>query len=425
MVTLKVIGLIRYQALKLFLKGVPHTLNRWPHLSRNAMNLVPASLVSKRWDQTLSDLEYGVLHFVAPNGDVRTHTGRRPGPEAHFAIYEWEVLRRAAVGGDIALGEDYIDGAWDTDDLQALFALFLLNIEQLDGYAHGSLINRLGFVLQNSLLRRNSVRGSSRNIRAHYDVGNDFYRLWLDDTMTYSSALYATAQLSLEEAQRRKYGRILSLFNKPRASVLEIGCGWGGFAEQAVAASHDVTALTISPSQHRFASKRLGKAADIRLEDYRKSRGLYDMIVSIEMFEAVGEHYWPRFFETVSQRLRRGGRAIIQTITIRDELFEGYRTRSDFIRHHVFPGGMLPSFRRFREEAEHAGLKALSVFSFGQDYAETLRQWTARLEVRQADVKALGYGEAFLRNWKFYFGICAASFAVERTNVVQIELAHG
>ena len=149
------------------------------------------------------------------------------------------------------------------------------------------------------------------------------------------------------------------------------------------------------------------------------------MIVSIEMFEAVGEHYWPGFFQSVSEQLRRDGRAIIQTITIRDELFEGYRTRSDFIRHHVFPGGMLPCVRRFREEAERAGLKALNVFSFGQDYAETLRQWTARLEARQADVKALGYSEAFFRNWKFYFGICAASFAVERTNVVQIELAHG
>ena len=389
------------------------------------MNLVPASLVSKRWNATLSGLEYGVLHFMTPDGDVRTYKGRRPGPEGHFAIHEWDVLRRAAAGGDIALGEDYIDGAWDTDDVETLFALFLTNIEQLDGYAHGNLINRLGFVLQNSLLRRNSIRGSSQNIRAHYDVGNDFYQLWLDDTMTYSSALYGADRLSLEDAQRRKYGRILNLFNKPRASVLEIGCGWGGFAEQAAGACHDVTALTISPSQHRFATERLGSAADIRLEDYRKSRGLYDMIVSIEMFEAVGEHYWSGFFQSVSEQLRRGGRAIIQTITIRDELFEGYRTRSDFIRHHVFPGGMLPCVRRFREEAERAGLKALNVFSFGQDYAETLRQWTARLEARQADVKALGYSEAFLRNWKFYLGICAASFAVERTNVVQIDLAHG
>ncbi len=185
-----------------------------------------------------------------------------------------------------------------------------------------------------------------------------------------------------------------------------------------------MTGLTISPSQYRYATERLKGAADIRLEDYRMSRGLYDMIVSIEMFEAVGEQYWPQYFRTIAERLRRGGRAVIQTITIRDELFAGYRTRSDFIRHYVFPGGMLPSLKRFREEAERAGLKVAGAFSFGTDYARTLREWSARMQARKDDVIALGHDQRFLRNWEFYLGICAAAFSVARTDVAQIELVN-
>ena len=228
--------------------------------------------------------------------------------------------------------------------------------------------------------------------------------------------------MALEDAQRNKYERILSRFQKRAASVLEIGCGWGGFAERATQESHNVTGLTISPAQHRFALERLKGAADIKLEDYRKSRGLFDMIVSIEMFEAVGERYWPQYFATVAERLKEGGRAVIQTITIRDDLFDAYRTRSDFIRHYVFPGGMLPSLQRFREEAERAGLKVAGVFSFGKDYARTLREWSERMQEKSADIKALGHDERFLRNWEFYLGICAAAFSVERTDVSQVEL---
>ncbi len=389
------------------------------------MTLVPASLVSKRWFETLKHLEFGRLHFTAPSGETTIWTGTKPGPEARFSIHEWEVLARAVARGDIGLGEDYIDGAWETDSIEALFALFLLNLDHFESFAHGNFFNRLSFVATNALVRRNSIAGSARNIRAHYDVGNAFYRLWLDETMTYSSALFGGEDLSLGEAQRRKYARILEKFNRPRASVLEIGCGWGGFAEQAVGAGHEITGLTISPAQHQFAQERLHGAADIRLEDYRKTRGMFDMIASIEMFEAVGERYWPQFFAVVSERLRAGGRAVIQTITIRDEYFAGYRTRSDFIRHYVFPGGMLPSAQRFREEAERAGLKVLSVFSFGQDYARTLRRWGERLIAHEADILALGHDKPFLRNWQFYLGICAATFAIKRTDVVQFELAHG
>ena len=387
------------------------------------MRLVPSSFVEKGWRDALARLEAGRLEFVAPNGEVTFAGGKAPGPHARFHIHDWDVIRRVMARGDIGLGEEFIAGSWETDDVENLISLFLLNLHHLEKFSDGNLVNRLGFVIHNALVRRNSIAGSERNIKAHYDVGNDFYSLWLDKSMTYSSALYQNTD-ALYEAQQNKYDRILSKFDKPRANVLEIGCGWGGFAERAAAADHHVTGLTISPSQHKFATERLGAKAEIRFEDYRKSKGTFDQIVSIEMFEAVGEHYWPQYFATVAERLKQGGRALIQTITIRDELFSGYRSRSDFIRHYVFPGGMLPSLGRFREEAERAGLKFADAFSFGKDYARTLRDWSTRMQEKSTEIMALGHDQRFLRNWQFYLGICAATFSVERTNVVQVELVN-
>lgn len=387
------------------------------------MRLVPSSFVEKGWRDALARLEAGRLEFIAPNGEVTFAGGKTPGPNARFHIHDWDVIRRVMARGDIGLGEEYIAGSWETDNVENLISLFLLNLHHLEKFSDGNLINRLGFVIHNALVRRNSIAGSERNIKAHYDVGNDFYSLWLDKSMTYSSALYQNTD-ALYEAQQNKYDRILSKFDKPRANVLEIGCGWGGFAERAAGADHHVTGLTISPSQHKFATERLGGKADIRFEDYRKSKGTFDQIVSIEMFEAVGEHYWPQYFATVAERLKQGGRAVIQTITIRDELFSGYRSRSDFIRHYVFPGGMLPSLGRFREEAERAGLKFADAFSFGKDYARTLREWSNRMQEKSSEVMALGHDQQFLRNWQFYLGICAASFNVARTDVVQVELVN-
>lgn len=368
-------------------------------------------------------IDHGTLTFAEPTGDVHTITGSKPGPCARFAIKDWDVIERLVARGDIGLGEDFIAGAWETDDMEALISLFLLNLDQLDGFAHGRLWHRLGFVLLNTVVRRNSETGSRRNIEAHYDVGNDFYRLWLDETMTYSSALFKEPTAPLSAAQRAKYERILSKLPE-RARVLEIGCGWGGFAEAATDSGRDVTGITISPAQHAFARERLGGKADIRLEDYRRTKGVFDAIVSIEMVEAVGERYWPHYFQTLSERLKRGGRAVLQAITIRDDIFPAYRTRSDFIRQYVFPGGMLPSLARMKEEAERAGLKMLDAFSFGQDYAHTLRAWSKRQRDAESNIRALGYDERFMRNWQFYLGICASSFAVERTNVVQVEFAH-
>jgi len=388
------------------------------------MSLIPACYIEKSWRKALEALEFGTLTFTAPNGEVTVAKGAQAGPQASFAIHDWDVLRRIMARGDIGLGEEYIAGSWDTDNVEKLVSLFLLNLDHFSDFSHGNFLNRLGFVIHNALVRRNSIAGSSRNIKDHYDVGNEFYSLWLDRSMTYSSALYNGA-CDLFRAQQNKYERILSKFEAPRANVLEIGCGWGGFAERAAADNHQVTGLTISPAQHKFATERLkGSSAEIKLEDYRRSKGQFDNIVSIEMFEAVGEHYWPQYFATVAERLKRGGRAIIQTITIKDELFTGYRTRSDFVRHYVFPGGMLPSLARFREEAEKAGLKFAGAFGFGKDYARTLREWLVSMQRQESAIRALGHDQQFLRNWEFYLGICAATFEVARTDVVQVELVN-
>jgi cyclopropane-fatty-acyl-phospholipid synthase len=387
-----------------------------------AMSLRTDTLIKKHFLEALARLEYGELDFTEPDGTRHHLQGRHPGPKASLVLHDWNVVRRVLARGDVALGEDYIAGAWDTDDIANVTALFLLNEESFAAYGKGSLISRLALTVHNRLVRRNSLAGSKRNIEAHYDVGNEFYSLWLDKSMTYSSGLFGDGAKSLEEAQQNKYGRILAKFPGPHASVLEIGCGWGGFAERAVEAGHKLTGLTISPAQFRFATERLKGAADILLEDYRKARGLFDMIVSIEMFEAVGEQYWPEYFRAVAERLRRSGCAVIQTITIRDELFAAYRLRSDFIRHYVFPGGMLPSLQRFREEAAHAGLKVVDQFAFGKDYARTLREWSARMAAKSAEIMALGHDAKFLRNWQYYLGICAAAFSTGRTDVVQVEL---
>ena len=388
------------------------------------MNLIPTSILISRWYAALANLKTGTLHFVAPNGERSTFRGKIPGPEAEFAISSWEVIRRMVARGDIAMGEDYIAGLWDTPAIEPLFSLFLLNLEPLEGFANGSVFQRTMLALHNRLVRRNNRNGSSRNIQAHYDVGNAFYSLWLDRTMTYSSALDNVRAHTLEHAQENKYQRIIDRFETAGSSVLEIGCGWGGFANQAAENAHHVTGLTLSPAQHGYSQKLLGDSADIRLQDYRDVRGTFDAIVSIEMFEAVGEQYWPAYFKQLSNCLKRGGKAIIQTITIRDDLFESYRSHSDFVRHYVFPGGMLPSEKRFKEEAAKAGLRTTDVFKFGQDYAATLRSWSERLLAKRSEILALGYDEKFMRNWNYYLGMCAAAFAIGRTDVAQIELVH-
>ena len=388
------------------------------------MRVIPLALTVKGVLKSLQHVEYGTLRLMTPKGVSFTAVGSKPGPNAQITLHEWQAIERLVARGDIAFGEDYIAGKWESENIEALITFFLMNFSHFEKYAHGHPFSRFCFNLYNRFLRRNSRNGSRKNIQAHYDVGNDFYRLWLDNTMTYSAALYGQGTHRLEDAQRAKYHRILSRFGDSVSSLLEIGCGWGGFAEEASKKIQDITCLTISPAQHHYATARLKDRANVLLRDYRDIRKKFDAIVSIEMFEAVGEKYWPAYFKAVADNLSKDGKAVIQTITMHDELFDAYRERSDFIRHYVFPGGMLPSLKRFCEDAEKAGLKCVESFTFGQDYALTLREWLTRFDAKRQEILDLGYSEGFIRNWRFYLSFCAAAFAVGRTNVVQVELVH-
>lgn len=388
------------------------------------MSRIHYSFIATQFMNALARCPHGTLVLNTPEGESRRFVGSTPEPVAQLTIRNWECIKRIAMRGDIGLGESYADGQWDSDDVAELIAYFLHNLDALEAYAHGGWLQKVGFSLYNTLIRRNSTKGSRENIRAHYDVGNDFYQLWLDPTMTYSSALRTQGSDDLPTAQAQKYGRILDRIGGSGAQILEIGCGWGGFAEQAATHDHTVTGLTISAEQFAFATDRLKEKANIVFEDYRKVGGLFDAIVSIEMFEAVGERYWPSYFSTIKDRLNKGGKAIIQTITIDDDHFEGYRKRSDYIRHYVFPGGMLPSRARFEEQAKKAGLAVRDVFAFGQDYAWTLDQWRNRFTAAIPQIKAMGYSESFIRGWLFYLNMCMGSFKVGRTDVIQVELVH-
>jgi len=279
-------------------------------------------------------------------------------------------------------------------------------------------------------LNRNSRKGSRRNIHAHYDLGNDFYSLWLDPSMTYSSALFTSPEQSLEAAQHHKYATLARDMDLQAGHhALEIGCGWGGFAEFAAkTVGAKVTAITISKAQAEFARKRLfeqglAERAEIKLIDYRDLEGRFDRIASIEMFEAVGEAYWPAYFDRIRRVLAPGGRAGLQIITIRDDLFDEYRKRSDFIKRYVFPGGMLPSETKLRAATQAAGLSYGAVRRFGVDYADTLRQWAERFEAAWPDIKAQGFDEQFRRLWRFYLCYCEAGFRTGRTDVIQLQLS--
>ncbi|WP_163848466.1 SAM-dependent methyltransferase [Pseudooceanicola aestuarii] len=369
---------------------------------------------------TCAKIRQGSLRVITPEGEA--HDFGRGDPWAELQINDWAAISAALAKGDVGLGEAYVAGLWDTPSIEHLTRLALLNLDQFRAYAYAGPMQSLAFRVVDRILRANSRRGAARNIRSHYDVGNEFFQLWLDPSMTYSSALFAPGDDDLTRAQHRKYDRILDRVAGER--LLEIGCGWGGFAERAADRGQHVTGLTISPAQKGYADARLDGRADIQLRDYRQAQGRYDGIVSIEMIEAVGERYWPTFFATMKSRLAEGGQAVVQAITVPDSYFETYRKGSDFIRQHTFPGGMLLSDGEIASAARGAGLVARNSFSFGEDYARTCRIWLDRLDAEIARIKGLGYDERFLRSWRYYLGICAASFEVGQTDVVQVELAH-
>jgi cyclopropane-fatty-acyl-phospholipid synthase len=373
--------------------------------------------------------EYGRLTFVLPSGREVPVEGEKPGPDARLIIKDFRFLSRVLSAGDIGFGEGFMAGEWDTPDLSVLLEAFTVNLDRLRTLLEGGLVWRAINTVAHTL-HRNSRSGARRNILAHYDLGNAFYSRWLDPSMTYSSARFERPGQPLSEAQRNKYASLARQIGLgPDNHVLEIGCGWGGFAEFAAGeVGAQVTGITISPAQYDFARKRLfekglAERADIRLVDYRDVEGQFDRVASIEMFEAVGEEYWPLYFRKISDVLSPGGRAGLQIITIRDELFANYRRRADFIQKYVFPGGMLPSETRLREETARAGLEWSDIVRFGQNYADTLAEWARRFEGAWEDIRGLGFDERFRRLWRFYLGYCEAGFRTERTNVVQLSLS--
>jgi len=372
--------------------------------------------------------EYGRLTFVLPSGREVRVAGDKPGPDAWLIVNDFRFLSRVLSAGDIGFGEGFMAGEWDTPDLSALLEAFTANLDRLHRLLEGGVFYRMVNFLSHAL-HRNSRAGSKRNILAHYDLGNAFYSRWLDPTMTYSSARFERPGQPLDEAQRNKYASLARQIGLgPDNHVLEIGCGWGGFAEFAAReVGAKVTGITISPAQYDFARKRLfdqglAERADIRMIDYRDVTGQFDRVASIEMFEAVGEEYWPTYFRKIHEVLSPGGRAGLQIITIRDELFLQYRKRADFIQKYVFPGGMLPSETRLKEETARAGLEWRDVVRFGQNYADTLHEWARCFEGAWDEIKSLGFDERFRRLWRFYLGYCEAGFRTERTNVVQLSL---
>jgi cyclopropane-fatty-acyl-phospholipid synthase len=370
----------------------------------------------------------GYLLLTLPDGRTEHFGIASDNLHADLHILDWGVFREVLKHGDIGFAESYIRGQWNTTNLKAILEIAIRNRTLLEKAIYGSWFGSLLYRFRHRM-RNNSKSGSRKNIHAHYDLGNPFYSLWLDPSMTYSSAWFSgDLQLPLAEAQSNKYRRILaSIDATAEKRILEIGCGWGGFIEEAAQAGCHVTGLTLSHEQKKFAEARLekqGLISEIRFQDYRDCKEQFDGIASIEMFEAVGENHWEQYFKTIASSLKPGGKACIQTIVIAEELFERYRTSTDFIQQYVFPGGMLPSKSVFKEYAARAGLRVDDEFAFGADYAKTLCIWYESFNRQLDEVHQLGFDEAFIRLWNFYLMYCAAGFSERNIDVVQFTLIH-
>lgn len=384
----------------------------------------------------LKRLRVGVLDVQWPDGSTAHFGEVRAGADglrAGLRLHNWSMCSAALKSGDIGFAEGYIAGDWTTPDLTALLKVLIANREQIESAVYGRWWGRLAYRIRH-LLNRNTRANSRRNIHAHYDLGNAFYRLWLDHTMSYSSAWFeGDLDQPMADAQHAKVRRALREAGVRAEGggqrVLEIGCGWGGLAEIAVreCGAH-ITGVTLSTEQLQWARDRMAGAglsawADLRLQDYRDiADEPFDAVVSIEMFEAVGKEYWGSYFQTLNRCLKPGGRACLQTITIRDDLFDRYVKSTDFIQQYIFPGGMLPSDAAFRAEAARAGLEVVNSLAFGPDYAETLRRWRAEFHRHIQQVQRLGFDERFQRIWEFYLAYCEAAFDMGNTDVVQYTL---
>lgn len=370
----------------------------------------------------MDQIHSGHISVVLPSGDRIDHSGERAGPSATLFIHRWRTIRRLISQGDLGFAQSHIDGDWSSPDLATLLELAAMNTATINSKIPGiwplRALNRL-----RHLLRANSKSGSRRNIAFHYDLGNAFYRHWLDPEMTYSSALYAHPDQTLEDAQAAKVKRVLELLDLSGGEdVLEIGCGWGALAVTLAHTSARVTGITLSSEQLAFAQEKvasegLNKCITLELKDYRDVEGTYDRIVSIEMLEAVGEAYWPIYFKTLHERLNAGGAAVLQVITIDDRRFEAYRTSADFIQRHIFPGGMLPTKKIIAEQSARAGFDLVLVQSFGESYAATLAEWRRRFLASWPSIAQMGFPERFRRLWEYYLCYCEAGFRAATIDV--------
>lgn len=384
--------------------------------------MIGSRFATEKFLKKLDHLAWGSLTVTTPDGKSYTFSGDQEGEEADIILHSWDVVPNVAMHGDIGFAEDYRDGKWSTSGLRALLIVAAKNGHAVQDYIQGNFWGRI-FARVSYLFKQNTIRNSRKNIHAHYDIGNEFYKLWLDKTMTYSAALFTDEDEDLEVAQLQKYKRILDKFENA-GRILEIGCGWGGFAERALLSGHSVKCLTLSKEQHKYATERLNEGADVVLQDYRHEIEKFDNVVSIEMFEAVGEKYWPTYFKKIKECLKPEGRAIVQTITICEEDFDSYKRGGDMIRTFIFPGGMLPSPSKFEEIAAQEGLKLVEAYHFPLDYAKTLTLWLEKFDARREKIMALGFDEAFMRLWRFYLCYCIAGFQSGRTSVMQAELVH-
>ncbi len=396
-----------------------------------------SSRVGNRFIQRLLDMvggrAVGRLTLFFPDGGQYTIASRasadkRPDLNAVIHCHRWRAGRRFLTEGDTAFLEAYVDGDWDSPDLASVIEWAALNAQ---GLSVGSVRERISTLRYRifHLLNANTRAGARRNIAAHYDLGNAFYQQWLDPTMTYSSALFASPNQSLPEGQIEKYRRIAKALDlRPEHHVLEIGFGWGGFAEFAAKEyGCRLTGLTLSKEQLAFAGKRLqaqglSDRVDLRFQDYRDVQGTFDRVASIEMFEAVGESNWPRYFDTVRERLAQGGAAALQIITIAEDRFENYRRSADFIQRYIFPGGMLPTVERLKTQFADAKLTFDGALMFGDSYAATLRQWRDRFLAAWGSIEPLGFDERFRRMWEMYLAYCEGGFRAQAINVGQFKL---
>ena len=373
----------------------------------------------------LEKVQNGYLIIKTPNGNEIDIGDKKSQPHADITIHDWELLDLVMQKGDIGFGESYIKEIFTTTNIENLLLFICINQKDIEPLFHSNILYSALFGIKN-LFRKNTLKGSKKNIEFHYDLGNDFYSLWLDETMSYSSGIFDENDC-LNKSQINKYQRILNQINGQGERILEIGCGWGAFINQASNQGFNVKGLTLSNEQKAYAEKLIASKklnSQIALQDYRLEKDKFDNIVSIEMFEAVGKKYWDDYFAKIKECLKKEGRAVIQTITISDEYYQKYQKTSDYIREYIFPGGFLPSPSIFRNLAKKHGLYVLDEFKFSSSYQQTLLKWLSNFNQAKSQVLKLGYNEEFIRKWQFYLAYCAAGFGANRTDVIQYSLAH-